>query len=105
VRYEEMPAAEQMAEHLRSKIAHVRMVVGSTVLMGGDAPPDRYDVMKGFAVTLNTPEAAVAERVFNALAEGGTITMPIGETFWAVRFGMLVDRFGTPWMINCEKPR
>lgn len=59
--------------------------------------------MMGFAVTLNTPEAAVAERVFDALAEGGTITMAIGEAFWAVRFGMLVDRFGTPWMVNCEK--
>jgi PhnB protein len=98
-----MPAAEQVAEHLRGKIAHVRMVVGNAV-RGGDAPPDRYDVMKGFAVTLNTPEAAVAEWVFDAPAEGGTITMPIGETFWTVRFGMAVDRFGTPWMINCEKP-
>ena len=50
-------------------------------------------------------DPAEADRVFNALAEGGTITMPLGETFWAVKFGMLTDRFGTPWMINCEKQK
>jgi PhnB protein len=60
--------------------------------------------MKGFSVSLGIDEPAEAERVFNALAEGGNVTMPIQQTFWALRFGMLVDRFGTPWMINCEKP-
>jgi len=60
--------------------------------------------MKGFSVSLGIDEPAEAERVFNALAEGGSVTMPIQQTFWALRFGMLVDRFGTPWMINCEKP-
>jgi PhnB protein len=54
------------------------------------------------AVQVETPDEA--ERLFAALAEGGTVQMPIGETFWAVRFGMLTDRFGVPWMINCEKP-
>ena len=68
-----------------------------------DAPPDRYEQMRGFSVTLNIDEAKQAERVFSALSENGTIQMPIQETFWAVRFGMLVDQFGTPWMINCEK--
>ena len=60
--------------------------------------------MQGFSVTLGIDEPAEAERVFNALADGGTVTMPIQETFRARRFGMLVDRFGTPWMVNCEKP-
>ena len=60
--------------------------------------------MKGFSVTLNVKEPAEAERVFNALADGGSVRMPLGETFWAKKFGMLTDRFGTPWMINCEKP-
>ena len=60
--------------------------------------------MQGFSVTLSIDEPAEAERVFAALSAGGTVTMPIQETFWARRFGMLVDRFGTPWMINCEKP-
>jgi PhnB protein len=54
-------------------------------------------------VTLGIDEPAEAERIFHALAEKGTVRMPIQQTFWAQRFGMLVDRFGTPWMINCEQ--
>jgi PhnB protein len=83
---------------------HARLVVGDTVLMGSDAPGERYEKMQGFSVALGVDEPEWAERVFNALAAGGTVTMPIQETFWAHRFGMLVDRFGTPWMVNCEKP-
>jgi PhnB protein len=49
-------------------------------------------------------DASEADRTFSALAEGGIVQMPIGETFWALRFGMVVDRFGIPWLINCEKP-
>ena len=60
--------------------------------------------MKSFSVSIQIETPAEAERVFHALAEGGEVRMPIQETFWAQRFGMLVDRFGTPWMINCEKP-
>jgi PhnB protein len=59
---------------------------------------------KGFSVTINIENLADAERIFQALAQNGTVQMPIQETFWATRFGMLVDQFGTPWMINCEKP-
>jgi PhnB protein len=103
VRYEDMPGAEQMPPDMRGKIAHIRVTVGHTVLMGGDAPPDRHKPMQGFTVTVNLPDPAEADRVFAGLAEGGSIMMPIGETFWASRFGMLVDRFGTPWMVNCEK--
>jgi PhnB protein len=58
--------------------------------------------MQGFSVTLGINEPKEAERVFHALAEGGNVKMPIQQTFWAIRFGMLVDKFGTPWMINCE---
>jgi len=60
--------------------------------------------MKGITVTLGVDEPAEAERIFNALSEGATVQMPIQQTFWAARFGMLTDRFGTPWMINCEQP-
>jgi PhnB protein len=83
---------------------HARLVLDGTVLMGSDAPPDRYEPMKGFSVTLVLKDPAEAERIFSALAENGTVCMPLEETFFAFRFGMLVDRFGTPWMINCEKP-
>src|SRR5438445_6720 len=66
--------------------------------------------LAGFAI-LELPsldaalESAEAERIFKALSENGTVTMPLQQTFWAVRFGMLVDRFGIPWMVNCEGPR
>jgi PhnB protein len=82
---------------------HARLVFGDNVLMASDAPPGRFRKTQGMEVALNMKEPAEAERIFNALAEGGSIMMPLGETFWAVKFGMLTDRFGTPWMINCEK--
>ena len=102
--YGETPMSDQTPADWRGKIAHTRMSVGGTMLMGSDSPPDRFEPMKGVTIALGIEEPAEAERVFQALAAGGTVTMPIQETFWARRFGMLTDRFGTPWMINCEKP-
>jgi PhnB protein len=71
--------------------------------MGSDSPPEYFEQPKGMYVSLQIDDPAEAERIFHALAEGGAVRMPIEETFWATRFGMVVDRFGTPWMINCEK--
>ena len=102
--YAGTPAAEHVSPELSDKIIHARLVFGENVLMASDGSPDQFEPMKGIAVTLNIPDQAEAERVFHALSAGGSITMPIAETFWAVRFGMLTDKFGTPWMINCEKP-
>lgn len=102
--YADTPMAEHTPPEMRDKIVHARLIVGDTVLMGSDDTAGRSEKMNGFSVTLNIDQSAMAERVFDALAADGTITMPIQETFWARRFGMLVDRFGTPWMINCEKP-
>jgi PhnB protein len=97
------PAEGQVPPEWRDKIIHARLVLGDQVLMGSDAPPDHFEKPQGFSVTLGIDDPADAERIFNALAENGTIRMPIQQTFWALRFGMLVDRFGIPWMINCEK--
>jgi len=102
--YADTPAADKTPPETHDKIIHARLIVGDTVLMGSDDTAGRSEKMSGFSVTLNIDQSAKAERVFEALAAGGTVTMPIQETFWARRFGMLVDRFGTPWMINCEKP-
>lgn len=102
--YGETPMADQTPPGWRDKIAHMRLVVGDKILMGSDTPPERYEETKGIFVTLGVDDPAEAERIFHALAENGTVRMPIQETFWALRFGMFVDRFGTPWMINCEKP-
>ena len=97
------PMAEQTPPEWRNKIMHARMSVGGKTLMASDAPPDRYEAMKGIMVTLGIDDPGEAERIFRALSEKATIQMPIQKTFWAERFGMLVDQFGTPWMVNCEK--
>jgi PhnB protein len=101
--HEGTPAAGQVPAEWSKKIMHARMTVDGYLLMGSDAPPEQYRIPGGFSVNIGVKDAAQAERIFHALAEGGTVHMPIGETFWAIRFGMLVDRFGTPWMVNCEK--
>ena len=109
MKYSDMPPStgsspECSGPGMENKVMHARISVGDEVIMGSDSPPGQYQQPTGFSVALNIAEPAEAERVFHALAEGGTTTMPIAETFWAQRFGMLKDRFGIPWMINCEKP-
>ena len=100
--HEGTPAEEHVPAEWRKKIMHARLVVGDEVLMASDAPPEHFQPMKGFSVSLNVDKPAEAERIFQALSEKGSVTMPLQQTFWASRFGMLVDQFGTPWMINCE---
>jgi PhnB protein len=102
--YGDSPMAAQTAPADKDRIMHVRLAVGDVMLMGADAPPQFYEPMKGIVVSIGVDDATEAERVFGALSENGTVRMPIQETFWAQRFGMLIDQFGTPWMINCEKP-
>lgn len=100
--FAESPMAEQVPTAQRDKVIHARMTLGDQVLMGSDAPPDHYEPMKGFSVSLQVETAVEAEKIFEALSEQGSVSMPIQKTFWAERFGALVDEFGTPWMINCE---
>ena len=97
------PMADQTPADWRDKIMHARMTVGDRVLMGSDAPPEHYQKPQGFSVSLSVTDPADAERKFNALAQNGTVQMPLQQTFWAVRFGVLTDQFGIPWMINCEQ--
>jgi len=97
------PAEEHVPAEWRDKILHARLVVEDSVLMASDAPPGRYQQPQGFSVSLQLKDPDKAGRIFDALAEGGTVQMPFAETFWAARFGMLKDQFGIPWMINCEK--
>lgn len=99
----ETPAAEHVPPEQHDLIMHVRLEVDGAVLMGSDTPRDSYEPPTGTHVSLNLSDLAKAERIFNALAEGGSVAMPFEETFWAAGFGMVTDRFGTPWMINCEK--
>ena len=97
------PIADQVPAGWRDKIMHARLTVGGKTLMGSDAPPDRYEAAKGFSVSISVDTPVEAERIFKSLSSKGTVQMPIQQTFWAARFGMLVDQFGIPWMVNCEQ--
>jgi len=97
------PAADQAPAGWRDKVMHARLKLGDSILMGSDAPPDRYNEPVGFSVSLSINSPGDAERIFAALAEGGTVQMPLQQTFWAARFGTLTDKFGIPWMVNCEQ--
>ena len=102
--YAESPNAGDVPAEARNKIIHARIDLGGQFLLGCDAPAQHYHAPQGFNVMAAVDKPAEAERIFNALAEGGQVTMPFGETFWAHRFGMCTDRYGVPWMVNCEKP-
>jgi len=104
IRASDTPMKDHAPADRQNMVMHARMVIGDTLLMGSDAPPDFFKPAQGFSVCLSVPEIAEAERVYAALSEGGKIEMAIQETFWANRFGTFTDRYGTPWMINCEKP-
>ena len=100
--HEGTPAAEHVPPEWRNKIMHARLSVGDQVLMGSDVPPGHYNQPQGFRVNISVKNPADAERIFKALADKGKVTMPLEKTFWAQRFGMVNDQYGTPWMINCE---
>jgi len=103
MRYEGSPAEQEVPAEWRNRVMHACLMVGDRMLMASDCPPGRFDRPQGFSVSLAVAEPAEAERAFNALADGGKITMPMGTTFWSARFGMLVDKFGIPWMVNCQQ--
>jgi len=97
------PMADQAPPEWRDKILHATLTIGGTALSGGDVLPDAYQRPQGFQIQLNLDDAAAAERIFAQLAEGGEEKVPLQQTFWAQRFGAVVDRFGVPWSINCEE--
>jgi len=101
-RYAGTPLANQVPEDWSNKIMHGSLMLGGQVLMGGDVAPDKYEAPKGFSLSLQIKSAIDAERIFHELAGGGRVLVPMEKTFWAERFGMVVDRFGIPWLINCE---
>jgi PhnB protein len=96
------PAETAVPADWREKIMYARLELEGQALLASDVPPQNSSRMQGFHISLSVKTAEEAERVFAALSEGAKISMPIGETFWSARFGMLTDRFGTPWMVNCE---
>jgi PhnB protein len=99
--YGSSPLAEQVPLEWLDKIIHATLAIAGGALSGTDVLPEQFERPQGFYVLLGITEPADADRVFAALAKDGTVRMPIQQTFWAVRFGALVDRFGTPWEVNC----
>ncbi len=101
MRADEGPADMKPEPGWEKKIMHARMTIGSNILMASDAPPGHFRSPQGFAVSLTIKDLAEAEKTYKALAEGGAPNMPFGKTFFSHGFGMCVDQFGAPWMVNC----
>jgi len=101
-RYAGTPLAHQVPADWQDKVMHGSITVGGQVLMGGDVAPDRYEAPKGFSLSIQIKDPTEAERIFRELSHAGSMVMPLEKTFWAERFGMVIDRFGIPWLINCE---
>ena len=99
------PMADQFPKEFADRIMHASLnIPGGGTIYAGDCPGSvAYEGIKGVSIALSYDTVAEAERVFNALAEGGQVTMPMGPAFWAQRFGMLIDRFGVPWIVNGER--
>lgn len=98
----ESPIAGEVDPAWADLVLHVTLRVGDAVIMGSDAPPEMYQKPQGLYVSIGVHSVAEAERIYAAFSDGATIVMPMEKTFWAERFAMLVDRYGTPWMINCS---
>ena len=99
------PLEKDLPIAVRDRVLHAEFEIGGATLMASDALNEgAAPAMSGFAVTLNTDTPQETERLFNILAADGKITLPLQPTYWALRFGMLTDRFGMPWMFNCAKP-
>ena len=95
-----VPDEHSCGPGMKDRVMHACLVLDGRMLMASDSPPGMYQPMAGFSISLNYPTAAEARRVFDVLAEGGKVMMPIGKTFWADAFGAFTDRFGTPWMVG-----
>jgi PhnB protein len=98
----ESPIREQTPPEHHNRVMHVRMKVGNDVLMGSDCQPGHYSAPHGMCVSISAPTPVEAQRIFSDLSAGGKITMPFEQTFWSLGFGMATDRYGIPWMVNCE---
>jgi len=99
----ESPMKDSVRPEDYGLVMHVALKVDGDALMGSDAPPDRYEAPRGMYVSVHAKTSGDAERIFNELSAGGKIEMPFQKTFWSPGFGMTHDRFGIPWMVNCEQ--
>ena len=96
------PMKDHVPADWHDKVIHARLRVDGQAIMGSDAPPQYYSAPQGMYVSIGVRTTADGSRIFNALADGGKVTMPFEPTFWSPGFGMVVDRFAIPWMVNSE---
>jgi PhnB protein len=103
INYGDAPeAAAHAPPEMKTAVIHASLTIGDTVIMGSDSPPQNYARPQGFSVSLQTKTPDETRRVFDALAAGGSVTMPVDKTFFSPAFGMLTDKFGIAWMVNCD---
>jgi PhnB protein len=106
MRHGEQPGGQQVGPSgWSSKVLHARLSLGGTELLGADIPPDRFQPIRSAYLSLTLSSEAEADRIFRLLSESGDVFMPMQETFFASRFAMLRDRFGTSWMLMHPKPQ
>jgi PhnB protein len=101
-RYGGSPMENEVPTDWKNRIMHGSVTIGGQTVMGADTAPEKYERPQGFSLALNIHDAGDAERMFRALANGGKVIVALEKTFWAERFGIVIDRFGIPWAINCE---
>jgi len=106
-RMSDLPSPMELSDSEKSKILHMALSIGNTVLMGMDLPPNRGTVNKGnnFFVTLNTSSKEETDSLFSKLSDGANIMMPVEQQFWGAYFGMLTDKFGIQWMLTYSESR
>lgn len=104
LRWGQSPMVADVSSDWHDKILYARLALGPTDLVGADIPPQDFKPPQGFSVLLGVDTIDEAERIFDALADGGAVKMPLEERFWSARYGVVVDRFGIPWDVNCERP-
>lgn len=104
--YGNSPMAEQVPAEVHDKVMHAQLTLADgQVLMGSDAAGQcPFQAIQGITLSLATNDVAEAEKIFAVLSTNGNVTMALEKTFWAERFGMVTDQFGTPWMVNCDLP-
>jgi len=101
--YANSPMAGDVPSEWETKIMHGSITLGGITIAGADSPPGQYQQPMGFRIFLEADDPAETERLFEALAENAAIEMPLQETFWTLRFGVLTDQFGIPWTISCSQ--
>lgn len=100
--YGDSPMKDQVPPAMANRVMHVHLVADGQSLFGSDSPHATVEQVQGMTVSLGVPSLEDGQRIFRELSQGGSVTMPFEKTFWSPGFGMVTDRFGTPWMVNVE---